>query len=321
VHGQLKVVDFGIATGQFRGRETRTDSIVMGSRPYMAPERLDRTPDTPAVDIYSLGMSLHEILTGHVMPLSVNAASHDRSMGEHLAKLTPTGMTPEAADDLRRLIRRMCAYDVELRPTARDTANELARLIDGMDPAHRITLEAFARDVVEPLHRDRKRLPLRIAIGQLEDRELLTDAIGNRLGGTPTGTGPRPRQQLEFRKQPAIFLGAVFGIVAGFGALGARKLIGEQVPVAPGAMSMANVYLWFPRDARARVGSASVSVPGHLDVPQGPHELDLSFEDGRTLACPFQAKTGMAVRFVVERGVGGISIDDGPMLPCKDATQ
>ena len=39
IHGAVKVVDFGIAKGNFEGREAETESVVMGSRPYMAPER------------------------------------------------------------------------------------------------------------------------------------------------------------------------------------------------------------------------------------------------------------------------------------------
>src|SRR5687768_12433884 len=45
VHGEVKVVDFGIAKGEFEGREAETESVVMGSRPYMAPERLDGMND------------------------------------------------------------------------------------------------------------------------------------------------------------------------------------------------------------------------------------------------------------------------------------
>ena len=63
IHGHVKVVDFGIAKGQFEGREANTESVVMGSRPYMAPERLDGISDNPTVDVYSAGMSLFELLT------------------------------------------------------------------------------------------------------------------------------------------------------------------------------------------------------------------------------------------------------------------
>ncbi|MCA9571040.1 MAG: serine/threonine protein kinase, partial [Myxococcales bacterium] len=41
LRGVVKVVDFGIAKAAFGGRESKTVSMVLGSRDYMAPERLD----------------------------------------------------------------------------------------------------------------------------------------------------------------------------------------------------------------------------------------------------------------------------------------
>src|SRR5574337_365203 len=77
-------VDFGIARWDFEGRAAHTESVVMGSRPYMAPERLDGMNDSPAVDVYSAGMTLYELLTGRPMSLSINPTSHDQAMSRHL---------------------------------------------------------------------------------------------------------------------------------------------------------------------------------------------------------------------------------------------
>ncbi|MCB9682000.1 MAG: serine/threonine protein kinase [Alphaproteobacteria bacterium] len=314
VHGQLKVVDFGIATGQFSGRESRTDSIVMGSRPYMAPERLDRSPDTPGVDIYSAGMSLYEVMTGHVMPLSINPSSHDKSMTEHLDALTAPGMTAEALDDLRRLIRRMCAYDATFRPSARDAGAELGRLIDSMDPAYRITLEAFAREVVEPLYTERKPVPLRVAVKRLEDNKLLTGAIRSHPAKRP------PLRSPELHRRPAVFLGGVFGLVAALGGIAAHKLMIELDEADGTAVAeTARVQFWFPSDARAQVGPRSLMLPGSLELPSGSTELDLSFNDGRRITCRFHALPGTAVRYVVDHGHDAVSVDDGPAIPCHGA--
>lgn len=319
VHGQLKVVDFGIATGQFSDREARTDSLVMGSRPYMAPERLDRSPDTPSVDLYSAGMSLYELLTGHTMPLSVIPSAHDKSMAEHLDQLRPVGLSPQSAADLRRLIQRMCAYDPAFRPSAREASTELARIVESIEPTHRLTLEDFARDVVLPLYRDRKRVPLRVAVGKLEDKDLLAQVIG--AEARPARRLPRGRTY-DLQKRPMMFLGALLGMVAGLGGVAANKYIARQgggPPAAIDPLQAVSVSLWFPRDARARVGSLALGVPGRLQLPGGAQELDLSFEDGRTLICPFDARDGIIVRYVVERGVGGVTVDDGPVAPCREA--
>ena len=73
-------------------------------------------------------------------------------------------------------------------------------------------------------------------------------------------------------------------------------------------------------EARARIGSQSIRLPGHLDVPPGPTTLELYFDDGVSLFCPFTAAEGLAVRYVVERGRGAISVDDGLAIPCTDAS-
>ncbi|MEO0601056.1 MAG: serine/threonine-protein kinase, partial [Myxococcota bacterium] len=122
IHGEVKVLDFGIARGEFEGREARTESVVMGSRPYMAPERLDGIADSQAVDVYSAGMSLFELLTGRPMSLSINPVSHDQAMNRQLQYVHIQGMSNPAVEDLRDLIRRMCAYTRDYRPSAADCA-------------------------------------------------------------------------------------------------------------------------------------------------------------------------------------------------------
>ena len=71
-------------------------------------------------------------------------------------------------------------------------ADELGRLIDGMDPVHHVTLEEYARDVVLPFYMQRQRPPLRVAIGRLEDKSFLTEAITD-AGALPSASPGPPR--------------------------------------------------------------------------------------------------------------------------------
>jgi serine/threonine-protein kinase len=57
------LVDFGIAQGLGDSSLTMAGTAV-GSFAYMAPERFDDAPATPAVDVYSLACVLYESLTG-----------------------------------------------------------------------------------------------------------------------------------------------------------------------------------------------------------------------------------------------------------------
>lgn len=64
-HGRAKLLDFGIARFDASDREVRTASdLIVGSVPYMAPERFIERDVLPASDIFSLGCCLYEGLVG-----------------------------------------------------------------------------------------------------------------------------------------------------------------------------------------------------------------------------------------------------------------
>jgi serine/threonine protein kinase len=60
--GQLYLIDFGIAR-HFKWGQTK-DTLVLGSPGYAAPEQYGRAQTTPQTDVYSLGVLLHQLLTG-----------------------------------------------------------------------------------------------------------------------------------------------------------------------------------------------------------------------------------------------------------------
>lgn len=64
-HGQIKILDFGIAINSESERLTKTDNVI-GSVQYIAPEILEQKPLTPQSDIYALGILMYEMLTGSV---------------------------------------------------------------------------------------------------------------------------------------------------------------------------------------------------------------------------------------------------------------
>jgi len=60
--GQIYLIDFGIAR-HFKVGQSK-DTIALGSPGYAAPEQYGRTQSTPQTDVYSLGATLHHMLTG-----------------------------------------------------------------------------------------------------------------------------------------------------------------------------------------------------------------------------------------------------------------
>src|ERR1700733_3507003 len=63
--GTAKLFDFGIARDESRLDKTRTSTgIMVGTPPYMAPERFRGAPVDGRSDIFSVGVLLYELVTG-----------------------------------------------------------------------------------------------------------------------------------------------------------------------------------------------------------------------------------------------------------------
>src|SRR5436309_1886038 len=61
--GHLYLIDFGIAR-HFKPGKAK-DTSALGSSGYAAPEQYGKAQTTPQTDIYGLGATLHQLLTGH----------------------------------------------------------------------------------------------------------------------------------------------------------------------------------------------------------------------------------------------------------------
>ena len=64
-NGVIKITDFGVATALNNTQLTQTNSV-MGTVHYLPPEQANGKGSTIRSDIYSLGVMMYELLTGHV---------------------------------------------------------------------------------------------------------------------------------------------------------------------------------------------------------------------------------------------------------------
>jgi tetratricopeptide (TPR) repeat protein len=126
----LKIMDFGIAKML---AEVRQGATVIGGTPaYMAPEQAAGHRVDGRADLFALGVTLYEMLTGVVPepPGDGTAGSSARTAAD------PRGHTPGIPDALAELILKLVARRPEDRPAhARDVSACLQGVLEGLGPA------------------------------------------------------------------------------------------------------------------------------------------------------------------------------------------
>jgi TolB-like protein len=135
--GRVKVLDFGLAKDV--GAEAVQDATltsashtqpgtIMGTPVYMSPEQVSGRTLDHRTDIFSLGVMLHEMATGH-RPFEGNSSAE---LASAILRDTPPSVTelrPGLPGDLARVIRRCLEKDPRHRvQTARDVSNEFRDL-------------------------------------------------------------------------------------------------------------------------------------------------------------------------------------------------
>ncbi|HEY0250807.1 MAG TPA: serine/threonine-protein kinase, partial [Kofleriaceae bacterium] len=150
--GRIVVADFGVASAALTDIHDPS-----GTPAYMAPEQAKGDPPTPAVDVYAIGIVLHEMLTGR------------RAFQGTVAKIL---------DDKAQLDRVAAAQN--------EMPVELAEIIGratAREPAHRIQTAGQLRQALEPYGK-----PARTSVATTP-RELQPSDITTVFVIAPTGLG------------------------------------------------------------------------------------------------------------------------------------
>jgi serine/threonine-protein kinase len=120
--GTVKVADLGIAAIPERTRITTAGSV-LGSLSYMAPEQLEDSPSTPAIDIYALAAVAYEMLSGE----KARGETNPMTLAHAISTQSPPNLRnawPEAPAAAADVLIRAMARDPADRPRS---AGELAR--------------------------------------------------------------------------------------------------------------------------------------------------------------------------------------------------
>lgn len=120
--GKVKLMDFGIAREVDANTVTFAGSTVLGSVHYLSPEQAKGLPVTEGSDLYSAGIMLYEMLTGHV------PFDGDTSVAialKHISEVPvpPIELTGKVSPALNDVILRALNKDVNRRYAA---ANEMS---------------------------------------------------------------------------------------------------------------------------------------------------------------------------------------------------
>jgi serine/threonine protein kinase len=121
-----KVLDFGIAASAGQC-DPHDDGTVMGTPAYVAPERFEGVPATPATDMYALGVLLYHCLSGRLpWPADTGTGLIHSHRFEPPAPLPPLdGLPAEVVDLCDRCLHK----DPLQRPTALVVALQLAEAV------------------------------------------------------------------------------------------------------------------------------------------------------------------------------------------------
>jgi serine/threonine protein kinase len=116
--GRARVMDFGIAARVQEGRATAAQRIIVGTPNYMSPEATRGDPPAPAMDVFSAGLVLIELLHGKpVLAERDPYRAMHRVANEDLS--LPADLSPAIDDRLRAILLRAIARDPAQRmPTA-----------------------------------------------------------------------------------------------------------------------------------------------------------------------------------------------------------
>src|SRR5258708_3071170 len=148
--GVVKVLDFGIAKITAGARSLTSAGTKLGTVFYMSPEQIHAAPVDARSDIYSLGVTLYEMVTARV---PFDSDSDFTVQKDHVQ--TPPPLPTAFAPNIPRGIEKIILKALEKNPVERfQTVEEFSAALDNPG-AWEAYVPAFARAMGAPTKRSR----------------------------------------------------------------------------------------------------------------------------------------------------------------------
>lgn len=146
-NGTAKITDFGIAKSSAVSSAMTQTGVVFGTADYISPEQARGERATPRSDIYALGVTLYETLTGR-LPFSGDSAISVAMQHLNAEPPPPRLINPRIPQRLEAIVLQALSKDPEAR---QGSASELARQL--RDYRNAIEQDTVGRTAVAPAPR------------------------------------------------------------------------------------------------------------------------------------------------------------------------
>jgi hypothetical protein len=162
--GRVVILDFGIARDVRSNAEGNDGLALLGTPGYLAPERRNGAAAAPAADMFAVGVTLFEVLTGQCVEDEPDAT----------AVLMRT-RTADSAGVRRELLERLCVRMLSTDPAQRPTAAEIRDAVveEGV---------RTGREPVIELVRDREEAPF---VARAAEIEAIRSAVLDKRADAP----------------------------------------------------------------------------------------------------------------------------------------
>jgi len=283
--GSVKVMDFGIARA---GNSTMTQTgSVLGTAQYISPEQAQGKPLTPASDLYSLGITLYEAVTGQ-LPFTADTPVATALMQVNSEPVPPRQLRASIPPALEAVILRALRKDpAERYASASEMRADLKRVASG-EPA---IGGAYG--------------------GALMDHTSVLPAIER--SATPVTAGPQIHAIPEKRRiSPWVWVGIVAAVLlAGLGIAYAMGAFGGGGVIVPPVTGLTE------DQARLALTNAGLT-PGEVTT-ENSDEVELGLVIRQDPPAGTEAEEGARVDFVVSLGVELLTVPNLTDMPESEA--